>query len=63
MSTITATTAIPTRTPPAMSSGWCMPRYMRANATKIGIAVAAAQIATWAARFRIREVTSSAIPP
>ena len=39
-----------------------MPRYMRANATKIGIAIAAAQIATWATRFRIREVSEQRDP-
>ena len=39
-----------------------MPRYMRASATKIGIAIAAAQIAACATRLRIREVASSAIP-
>ena len=39
-----------------------MPRSIRANATKIGIATATAQIATRASRLRIREVTSSAIP-
>ena len=26
---------MPTSTPPATSSGWCMPRYIRDNATKV----------------------------
>ena len=47
----------------ATSSGWCMPRYMRANATKIGIATATAQIATrCAGAVRIREVSEQRDP-
>ena len=32
----TSTAPIPTTSPPATSSGWCIPRYMRAKATKTG---------------------------
>ena len=40
------TAAIPMTTPPAMSSGWCIPRYMREKATNTGIRIATTQIAT-----------------
>ena len=47
--------ATPTSTPPATSSGWCMPRYIRANATNTAISAAAAQTAIRAARFSMRD--------
>ena len=62
MRTIAASAATPTRTPPATSSGWCMPRYMRANATNNGTRPRAAQIAICAARFRSREVDQQRDP-
>ena len=39
----TSSAPIPTTSPPATSSGWCMPRYMRASATRTGITIATAQ--------------------
>src|SRR5689334_8093530 len=62
-STSAETAAIPMTTPPAMSSGWCIPRYMREKATNTGIRIATTQIATCALRFLIRDVSSSARPP
>ena len=54
--------AMPTSAPPAMSSGWCMPRYIREKATKTGTRSATAQTAIWADRFVRREVRRSASP-
>ena len=46
--------AMPTTTPPATSSGWCIPRYMRETATKTGNAAATIHTATWKPRRRDR---------
>jgi hypothetical protein len=48
--------------PPATSSGWCIPRYMRENATKSGSTIAATQAAMRSLRLGIAEVSSSTSP-
>src|SRR6185503_19701015 len=53
----TSSDPTPTRTAAATSVGWCMPRYIRENATSAGIAIAIVQTPT-----RMREVMSSAMP-
>src|SRR3954447_1924889 len=53
---------MPTSIAAPTSVGWCMPRYMRENATSSGIAMAIAQITMRAPVFRIREVISKARP-
>jgi hypothetical protein len=42
---------MPTNTPPATSSGWCIPRYIRDIATITGSTTAATQAATRSLRF------------
>jgi hypothetical protein len=54
--------ATPTTTPPATSSGWCMPRYIRDAASSTTIATAIDQIATVNVRFRMAEVNRRASP-
>ena len=54
--------AIPTITPPATSIGWCMPRYMRENATIHRDQHRDEPDGHCAPRFAIREVSSSAMP-
>ena len=58
----TSSAPMPMTRPPATSSGWCMPRYMRAMATMIGIAIAIAQAAMRSPRVESRDVISSTRP-
>ena len=58
----TSTAPMPISAPAATSSGWCMPRYMREDATKTGSRRAIAQAATRQLRFGNADVSSNTRP-
>src|SRR6185503_11956696 len=61
--TVTTSAPAPRSSPAALSVRWCIPRYMRAQATKRGIATRNAQAATVTVVRRAHEASTSNNPP